>query len=34
MKATQRSVASSHAPFMAHPQDVANIILEAVESVS
>jgi pimeloyl-ACP methyl ester carboxylesterase len=34
MKATQRSVASSHAPFMAHPQDVANIILEAVESAS
>ena len=34
MKAIQRSVASSHAPFMAHPQDVANIILEAVESVS
>jgi pimeloyl-ACP methyl ester carboxylesterase len=34
MKATQRSVASSHAAFMAHPQEVANIIIEAVESVS
>ena len=34
MKATQRSVASSHAPFMAHPQAVADIILEAVESSS
>jgi pimeloyl-ACP methyl ester carboxylesterase len=34
MKATQRSVASSHAPFMAHPQAVADIILEAVESAS
>ena len=33
MRATQRSVASSHAPFMAHPQEVANIILEAVESI-
>jgi pimeloyl-ACP methyl ester carboxylesterase len=34
MKATVRSVASSHAAFMAHPQEVANIILEAVESAS
>jgi pimeloyl-ACP methyl ester carboxylesterase len=34
MKATKRSVASSHAAFMAHPQEVANIIIEAVESVS
>jgi pimeloyl-ACP methyl ester carboxylesterase len=34
MKATQRSVASSHAAFMAHSQAVTNIILEAVESVS
>ena len=34
MKATERTVASSHAPFMAHPQEVANIILEAVESVA
>ena len=34
MKATERSVASSHAPFMAHPQEVANIILESVESAA
>jgi pimeloyl-ACP methyl ester carboxylesterase len=34
MKATKRSVASSHAAFMAHPEEVANIIIEAVESVS
>jgi pimeloyl-ACP methyl ester carboxylesterase len=34
MRATARSVASSHAPFMAHPQEVANIILEAVESIT
>ena len=34
MKATQRSVASSHAAFMAHPQEVADIILEAVKSIS
>jgi pimeloyl-ACP methyl ester carboxylesterase len=34
MKATERSVASSHAPFMAHPQDVAKIILEAVEAAA
>jgi pimeloyl-ACP methyl ester carboxylesterase len=34
MKATVRSVASSHAAFMAHPQDVANIIIEAVNSLS
>jgi pimeloyl-ACP methyl ester carboxylesterase len=34
MKATIRSVASSHAAFMAYPQEVANIILEAVESAS
>ena len=32
MKATVRSVSSSHAPFMAHPQEVAKIIFEAVES--
>ena len=34
MKATQRSVASSHAAFMAHPQVVADIICEAVESLA
>jgi pimeloyl-ACP methyl ester carboxylesterase len=34
MKATQRSVASSHAAFMAHPQEVADIICEAVESLA
>jgi hypothetical protein len=34
MKATVRSVASSHAAFMAHPQEVANIILEAMNSIS
>jgi pimeloyl-ACP methyl ester carboxylesterase len=34
MRATERSVASSHAPFMAHPQEVASIILEAVESIT
>ena len=34
MKATARSVASSHAAFMAHPQEVANIIMEAVNSLS
>jgi pimeloyl-ACP methyl ester carboxylesterase len=34
MKATVRSVASSHAAFMAHSQEVANIILEAVEAAS
>jgi pimeloyl-ACP methyl ester carboxylesterase len=34
MQATQRSVASSHSPFMSQPQHVADIILEAVESVS
>src|ERR1700727_1376186 len=33
MKATVRSVASSHAAFMAHPQEVANIIMEAVNSL-
>lgn len=32
IKATVRSVPSSHAPFMAHPQEVVKIILEAVES--
>ena len=34
MKATQRSVASSRAAFMAHPQVVADIICEAVESLA
>ena len=34
MKATQRSVASSHAAFMAHPQVVTDIICEAVESLA
>jgi pimeloyl-ACP methyl ester carboxylesterase len=34
MKATQRSVASSHAAFIAHPQVVADIICEAVESLA
>jgi pimeloyl-ACP methyl ester carboxylesterase len=32
MKATERSVAASHAPFMSRPQAVAEIIIEAVES--
>ena len=34
MKATAKSVASSHAAFMAHPQEVASIIMEAVNSLS
>lgn len=34
MGATVRSVASSHAPFMSRPQDVADIILAAVGSLS
>jgi pimeloyl-ACP methyl ester carboxylesterase len=34
MQATERTVPSSHAPFMAHPQAVADIILEAVEAAS
>jgi pimeloyl-ACP methyl ester carboxylesterase len=34
MGATVRSVASSHAPFMAHPTEVAEIIALACESVS
>jgi pimeloyl-ACP methyl ester carboxylesterase len=34
MKATIQSVASSHAPFMSRPQEVANIIAIAAESVS
>jgi pimeloyl-ACP methyl ester carboxylesterase len=32
MKATERSVAASHAPFMSRPLAVAEIIIEAVES--
>lgn len=34
MKATVRSVASSHCPFMSHPQDVADIIALAAESIA
>ena len=34
MKATVRSVASSHAPFMSHPGDVASIIAEAAHFVA
>jgi pimeloyl-ACP methyl ester carboxylesterase len=34
MKATQRSVASSHAPFISHPQNVAEIIIDAVQAMS
>ena len=34
MKATVRSGPSTHAPFMAHPQEVAKIIIEAVDAVS
>ncbi|RXH58182.1 alpha/beta hydrolase [Granulicella sibirica] len=33
MGATVRSVASSHCPFMSHPQDVADIILLAADSL-
>jgi pimeloyl-ACP methyl ester carboxylesterase len=33
MKATVRSVASSHSPFMSHPKDVAEIIALAAESL-
>jgi pimeloyl-ACP methyl ester carboxylesterase len=34
MKATVRSVASSHCPFMSHPQEVADIIVLAAESIT
>ncbi len=34
MEATRRSVASSHAPFVSHPQPVVDIIMEAVEEIS
>lgn len=34
MKATVRSVASSHCPFMSHPQDVADIIALAADSLN
>jgi pimeloyl-ACP methyl ester carboxylesterase len=34
MHATQRSVASSHAPFVSRPQAVADIIIEAVKEIS
>jgi len=34
MNATERSVASSHAPFVSHPQAVADIIIEAVKGIS
>ena len=33
MSATVRSVASSHCPFMSHPEAVANIIALAAESL-
>jgi pimeloyl-ACP methyl ester carboxylesterase len=33
MKATVRKVASSHAPFISHPQDVVDIIVLAAESL-
>jgi len=34
MHATQRSVASSHAPFVSHPQSVADIIIAAVDGIA
>jgi pimeloyl-ACP methyl ester carboxylesterase len=34
MKATVRSVASSHCPFMSHPEDVADIIALAADSLN
>lgn len=34
MQATVRSVASSHCPFMSHPEDVAEIIALAAESLN
>ena len=34
MNATVRSVASSHCPFMSHPQDVAGIIALAADSLN
>jgi pimeloyl-ACP methyl ester carboxylesterase len=34
MHATQKSVPSSHAPFVSHPQAVAEIIIEAVAEIS
>jgi pimeloyl-ACP methyl ester carboxylesterase len=34
MNATVRSVASSHCPFMSHPQEVADIIALAADSVT
>jgi pimeloyl-ACP methyl ester carboxylesterase len=34
MNATVRSVASSHCPFMSHPQDVAEIIALAADSLN
>jgi pimeloyl-ACP methyl ester carboxylesterase len=34
MNATVRSVASSHCPFMSHPQDVADIIALAADSLN
>lgn len=34
MNATVRSVASSHCPFMSHPQEVADIISLAAESIT
>jgi pimeloyl-ACP methyl ester carboxylesterase len=33
MKATVRSVASSHCPFMSHPKNVAQIIALAADSI-
>jgi len=34
MHATQRSVASSHAPFVSHPQSCADIIIAAVDGIA
>ena len=34
MHATQRSVASSHCPFVSHPQAVADIIIEAAKKIA
>lgn len=32
-KATAREISSSHVPFMSHPEEVAQVILEAVNKV-
>jgi pimeloyl-ACP methyl ester carboxylesterase len=34
MHATRKSVASSHAPFVSHPQAVTDIIIDAVKEIS